>query len=304
MPQQSKGITIAVVALAALIGLVIWGGRIVLLAGGAHELPYPAVTDTVPDPTIFATVIGKPTPGLDLKQLFTATPAVVAHGRQLFQTNCAICHGALGKGDGAAAVALTPKPRDFTNPAGWTLGYTIADIYRALTEGVKGSAMPAFSALSPTDRFAVGHFVQSVGKFDHHDNVAAEIQQLDARYHLGEGPRGLNKVAVPIVMRHMAAEYKAPPPVGMPPAADRSASAELRRHLVADPLRAAEVLSRVSDWRTNVDHLIQVAAAGAPGNGFNPAVADLTAAQWKALHDELVKLTPVPDTSGARTPEH
>jgi mono/diheme cytochrome c family protein len=301
MSQQSKGIAIAVVAFAGLIGLVIWGGRIVLLAGGAHELPYPAVTDTVPDPTIFATTVGKPTPGLDLKPLFAATPAMVAHGQQLFETNCAMCHGAAGKGDGAAAVALTPKPRDFTSPAGWTVGYTIADIYQTLTEGVKGSAMPAFDALSPADRFAVAHFVQSVGKFDHHDNVAAEIQQVDARYHLGEGPRGPNKVAVPIVMSHMAAEYHAPPPVGMPPAADRSASAELRRRLVADPVRAAEVLAQVADWRTNVEDLTRVATAGAPGNGFRPAVADLTAAQWKAFHDELVKLTPAPDTAGAST---
>ncbi|MDE3217567.1 MAG: cytochrome c, partial [Gemmatimonadota bacterium] len=245
MSKQSKGIAIAVVAFAAAIGLVIWGGRIVLLAGGAHEIRYPAVVDTVPDPTIFPAQEGKVTPGLDLAALMAATPAALAQGKQLFAVNCVMCHGAAGKGDGAAAVALTPKPRDFTKAAGWTVGYTMANLYQTLTEGVKGTPMPAFDALSPTDRFAVAHYVESLGAFDHHDDVAAEVKQLDARYHLGEGPRGPNKVAVPVVMAHMAAEFRAPPPVASPPAADVSAGATLARRLVRDSARAARVLSQI-----------------------------------------------------------
>ncbi len=299
MSKQSKGIAIAVVAFAAAIGLAIWGGRIVLLAGGAHELPYPAVTDTFPDPTIFPAVVGKPTPGFDIAKALAPSPTAVAQGQQLFAVNCAMCHGAAGKGDGAAAVALTPKPRDFTKAEGWTVGYTLADIYQTLTEGVKGTAMPAFNALTPAERFAVAHFVQSLGHFDHHDNVAAEVKQIDARYHLGEGPMGPNKVAVPIVMAHMAAEFRAPRPVARPSAADSSAGAVLARRLVRDSARAAEVLSQVPDWRSDVDTFARVAAAGAPENGFRPAVADLSPADWKTFHDELVKLTPAPDTGSA-----
>ena len=81
MPQQSKGIALAVVAFAGVIGLAIYGGRIVLLAGGAHELPYPAVRDTFPDPTVFPTVVGKATPGLDLQKMFAPTPAALAQAR-------------------------------------------------------------------------------------------------------------------------------------------------------------------------------------------------------------------------------
>lgn len=301
MSKQSKGIAIAVVAFAAAIGLVIWGGRIVLLAGGAHEIPYPAVVDTFPDPTIFPAQEGKPTPGLDLAAQMTASPAALAQGKQLFAVNCVMCHGAAGKGDGAAAVALTPKPRDFSKAAGWTVGYTIADIYQTLTEGVKGTPMPAFDALTPTDRFAVAHYVQSLGAFDHHDDAAAEVKQIDARYHLGVGPRGPNKVAVPVVMAHMAAEYQAAPPVAAPPAADRSPGAELARRLVRDSVRAAEVLAQVPDWRASVDAFARVAAAGAPNDGFRAEVATLSAADWKAFHDELVKLTPRPDTGSVNS---
>jgi mono/diheme cytochrome c family protein len=36
-------------------------------------------------------------------------------GKAKYDTLCVGCHGATGKGDGAAAAALTPKPGDFTN---------------------------------------------------------------------------------------------------------------------------------------------------------------------------------------------
>jgi mono/diheme cytochrome c family protein len=38
-------------------------------------------------------------------------------GDDLFHKNCAACHGNAGKGDGAAAMALNPKPRDLSDKA-------------------------------------------------------------------------------------------------------------------------------------------------------------------------------------------
>lgn len=35
-------------------------------------------------------------------------------GRDLFRTRCAACHGAEGRGNGPAAVAMNPRPTDFT----------------------------------------------------------------------------------------------------------------------------------------------------------------------------------------------
>ncbi len=46
-----------------------------------------------------------------------ANAADVAAGKVKFQQMCATCHGAGGKGDGAAAAALNPKPRNFTDVA-------------------------------------------------------------------------------------------------------------------------------------------------------------------------------------------
>ncbi len=46
-----------------------------------------------------------------------AQAADVAAGKAKFQQLCASCHGANGKGDGPAAAALNPHPRNFTDLA-------------------------------------------------------------------------------------------------------------------------------------------------------------------------------------------
>ena len=50
-----------------------------------------------------------------LSPLLIAQAADVEQGKKLYGQFCASCHGQSGKGDGAAAAALNPKPRDHTN---------------------------------------------------------------------------------------------------------------------------------------------------------------------------------------------
>jgi hypothetical protein len=45
-----------------------------------------------------------------------------------------MCHGESGKGDGPAAAALTPKPRDYTD-ATWQKSVTDDQIRKAITGG-------------------------------------------------------------------------------------------------------------------------------------------------------------------------
>lgn len=45
------------------------------------------------------------------------TPAMLEKGRAIYKANCIACHGDGGKGDGAAAGALKPPPRDHTDAA-------------------------------------------------------------------------------------------------------------------------------------------------------------------------------------------
>jgi cytochrome c oxidase cbb3-type subunit 3 len=50
-----------------------------------------------------------------LSTALTAQSADAEQGKKLYGQFCASCHGQSGKGDGPAAAALNPKPRDHTD---------------------------------------------------------------------------------------------------------------------------------------------------------------------------------------------
>jgi uncharacterized membrane protein YozB (DUF420 family) len=82
-----------------------------------------------------------------------------------FATRCAACHGAAGHGDGAAAAGLTPRPRDFTDPA-WRTARTdleLADIIRrgGPARGLS-AAMPAHADLAPPEIDALVRCVRTL----------------------------------------------------------------------------------------------------------------------------------------------
>ncbi len=57
-----------------------------------------------------------------------------AKGKETFQTTCAACHGAEGKGDGVAAAALDPKPRNLSDAA-YVSTLTDEHLYKVISEG-------------------------------------------------------------------------------------------------------------------------------------------------------------------------
>lgn len=72
----------------------------------------------------------------------TANQQTRAAGQLLYQANCAACHGAMGKGDGPAAIGLRPAPADFAQhmqPGKHTDG----QIYLWIRDGYPQTAMPA-----------------------------------------------------------------------------------------------------------------------------------------------------------------
>jgi mono/diheme cytochrome c family protein len=74
-------------------------------------------------------------------------PAAVKEAGEIFTTRCALCHGASGKGDGAAAAGLNPKPRDYSDPA-WQASVTDEQIEKIILEG--GAAVGK-SAMMPSN---------------------------------------------------------------------------------------------------------------------------------------------------------
>jgi high-affinity iron transporter len=78
-----------------------------------------------------------------------------ARGAEVYQANCASCHGVAGGADGAAAKGLDPAPTALRD---WQLlsDRSPLDFYRRVSLGVVGTAMPAYEdRLSADDRWAV-----------------------------------------------------------------------------------------------------------------------------------------------------
>jgi high-affinity iron transporter len=75
-----------------------------------------------------------------------AAPVSAADGGHLYAEQCSGCHGADGRGDGPAAVAIVPKPRNFRSPEFWSAGAEarLGDVVR---HGKPGTMMPPFAGL-------------------------------------------------------------------------------------------------------------------------------------------------------------
>ena len=68
----------------------------------------------------------------------------IAHGKQVYQARCVLCHGPEGKGDGPASAALNPKPRNHTD--GSYMNSQTDEQLLAVIHNGKG-AMPAWKAV-------------------------------------------------------------------------------------------------------------------------------------------------------------
>jgi high-affinity iron transporter len=96
-----------------------------------------------------------------------------AAGAALYQQTCATCHGAAGKGDGPAAKSLSTVPPAIGTAAEMH-GVSPALMYRIVSVGVRGTAMPAWTAMTPSQRWNVVAYVTS-------------LRATPAQVHAGEG---------------------------------------------------------------------------------------------------------------------
>jgi len=75
-----------------------------------------------------------------------ATPPATETAADVFKNRCAPCHGANGLGDGPAAAALNPKPRNYADAA-WQQSVTDEQLKKTILYGGaavgKSAAMPS-----------------------------------------------------------------------------------------------------------------------------------------------------------------
>lgn len=116
--------------------------------------------------SVWAEVSGKETDGKP-----ALTEPLLSKGKGLYQRHCASCHGLEGRGDGKAAYLLTPRPRDFTTGEFRLVSTadmvpTDEDLFKTISRGMLGSAMPPWEHLPAKDRWGLVYYVSYLTKLE------------------------------------------------------------------------------------------------------------------------------------------
>ncbi|SRR5260370_40895883 len=72
-----------------------------------------------------------------------ADAASLAAGKQVYDRQCASCHGDHGKGDGPMGEEMNPGPGDLSG-ADWKHGSSDAEVFAVIRDGVKYTGMRAY----------------------------------------------------------------------------------------------------------------------------------------------------------------
>jgi putative heme-binding domain-containing protein len=105
-----------------------------------------------------------------------AAPADVKIGDQVFQGQCAGCHGPKGEG-GKGAVLAQPRLRHAPEDS---------SLFLVIRDGVKGTEMPGGYALTTRETWQVAAYVRSLGRLAA-ENVPGDSALLDPEKALPEG---------------------------------------------------------------------------------------------------------------------
>lgn len=89
-------------------------------------------------------------------------------GKNVYERRCIGCHGEKGDGNGPSAKFLDPKPRDFTkgifkfhSTPGQDALPTDGDLFKTITHGLWGTAMPPWHNLTTNERLAVIQYIKT-----------------------------------------------------------------------------------------------------------------------------------------------
>ena len=95
-----------------------------------------------------------------------SSPEFLTSGEQTYARQCSACHGPNGDGEGEAAYLLYPRPRDFTVGryrlvSTWDGIPTDEDLFRTISRGMPGSAMPSWAHLAEETRWGLVHYIKT-----------------------------------------------------------------------------------------------------------------------------------------------
>ena len=84
-------------------------------------------------------------------------------GRALFRAKCALCHGVRANGHGIRRPGLSGLPAQFQSRE-WRANTGPRRVYRVLSEGKRGTSMPAWPTLTDEEKWEVVAYVLNVSE--------------------------------------------------------------------------------------------------------------------------------------------
>ena len=112
----------------------VWEASAVSFPRNNTSFSYPQVDD-ISEASVYARH--------EIAPVLTSPNEMEKRGEQLFQDNCAFCHGADGTGKNWIGSFLEPRPRDLTDPK-IMKGMTLQRLRRAIEDGLIDTSMPAW----------------------------------------------------------------------------------------------------------------------------------------------------------------
>ncbi len=111
---------------------------------------------------------------------------------QLFQENCATCHGIEGQGNGILAANLSPEPTDFTDKKRAD-NRSILGLFDAISNGLDDTAMPAFTQLKEQQRWSLAFYVSSLAfQKNNQDSTANILPKVTLQEWINHSPAQLS----------------------------------------------------------------------------------------------------------------
>jgi mono/diheme cytochrome c family protein len=77
-----------------------------------------------------------------------ASDVNLAKARQIFASQCSLCHGPAGRGDGPAAANMNPRPRDYASKE-WQESVTDERIAEVIIKGGQGTGLNPMMPANP-----------------------------------------------------------------------------------------------------------------------------------------------------------
>ncbi len=257
---------------------------------GRQEVPV-VVPDTTNTPEVLTIQESRLVPAADVKKLSQPTDSLVEMGKKIFQTTCVSCHGTDGRGDGPASTGLNPSPRNFTSKEGWVNGPKLTSIYQTLQEGIKGSAMVAYQQFTPTEKFALAHYIRTTFVPDPPPPTESDLTMLDQLYNLSQ--KRFIPAQIPVadaetlIIRENQKKVEEIKNIAGKIEKDQSTASGLFKQITSDKDRALTILLNSDGWKNNEQEFIDIIVNNVNQDGFNGEVYNLSDSEWNQLFNYL-----------------